>query len=223
ATVLEARFTGWGRPVSDARAQLLRELARQGRLPTYGQLDGSDRFLGGTVAYLVGSAYLEWLEARGPGRLADVWARLTAKRTRSFDDAFAGVFGDRPAALYDRFVAETTHAALEIEAARPVEEGTLFLDLTWATGAPAVSPDGERLAAVVRSREDPPRLVVWSTSIDEEAEQERARDVEEMLRADPHDVAPVEPQAPPVKVLAEREHATRAPSEPRWTRDGKLL
>jgi hypothetical protein len=33
--------------------------------------------------------------------------------------------------------------------------------LTWATGAPAVSPDGEHLAVVVRSRDRPARVVVW--------------------------------------------------------------
>lgn len=223
ATVIEARHTGWGRPTSDFRAQLLRELARQGRMPTYDQLDGSDRYLGFSYAYLVGSAFLEWLEARGPGRLADVWARLSARQNRSFNTAFAGVFGETPQVAYARFVAETTHAALTIEEARPVTEPTLWMDLTWGTGAPTVSPDGERIAAVLRDDDDPPRLVVWATAVDEEALERREREIERMLARDPLDVAPVPPKTAPHRMLAERKHATRFPVGPRWTRDGALL
>ncbi len=63
-----------------------------------------------------GSAYLEWLEERaGPGSLRNLWARMTARRARSFDEAFEGVFGDSPADLYDRFRAEMTWRALEAE------------------------------------------------------------------------------------------------------------
>src|SRR5690606_19599231 len=71
--------------------------------------------------------------------------------------------------------------------------------------------------------EDPPRLRVWSTAIDEEALADRADDIDEMLAADPEAVAPVAPDAPPVKRLARRGHATRAPARPRGTRDGALL
>src|SRR5690606_4345260 len=81
----------------------------------------------------------------------------------------------------------------------------------------------ERLAAVVRFEDDPPRLRVWSTAIDTEALEKRAEEIEAMLRADPEDVPPVDPPAPPVKRLADRQHATRVPVGPRWTRDGALL
>lgn len=223
ATVIEARLTGYGRPQADFRALLLRELAREGRLPTYRELNGVDRFHGYSFAYLVGSAYLEWLEERGPGTLPDVWARLSARKQRRFDDAFAGVFGAPPATLYGRFTAELTHAALEIERDRPVEEGTRWMNLQRSTGAPVVSPDGEKLAAVVWRKDKPPKLVVWSTAVDEEALEAREKAIAEVLAQDPEDVAPVPPDTLPHKVLHEREHWTILPVQPRWMPDGAGL
>ena len=39
------------------------------------------------MAYLLGSAYLEWLEERGgPGSLRKLWARMTARAPRGFGD-----------------------------------------------------------------------------------------------------------------------------------------
>ena len=94
ATVIEGRLTGAGRPSGTARAMILRQWAAHGRLPTYDQLDSDNRFLGMSMAYLSGSAYLEWLELRnGEGSLRRVWTRMTADRRRTFDEAFAGVFG----------------------------------------------------------------------------------------------------------------------------------
>ena len=55
----------------------------------------------------------EWLEQRrGPGALRDLWSRLTARHRRSFDEAFTGVFGERPDRLYGKFVAELTAASM---------------------------------------------------------------------------------------------------------------
>jgi hypothetical protein len=100
ATVIEGKLTGSGRPSSDARAGLLRVLAVEGKLPSYAGMSSSGAYLGGSYAYLVGSAYLEWLEARaGEGALRDLWARSTAREVRSFDDAFEGVFQGSPANL----------------------------------------------------------------------------------------------------------------------------
>jgi len=81
-----------------------------------------------SMAYLLGSAYLEWLEARtGPGSLRNLWSRMTARTPRSFDDAFRGVFGESPADLYDRFRAELTWRAMEAERRLALEtrEGAL--------------------------------------------------------------------------------------------------
>jgi hypothetical protein len=99
ATVIEGRLTGAGRPSSTIRALILRRWAENGRLPTYAQLNSDRRFLGMSMAYLTGSAFLEWLEQQpgvAPDALRNLWSRLTARHRRSFDEAFIGVFGDRP-------------------------------------------------------------------------------------------------------------------------------
>jgi hypothetical protein len=122
ATVVEGRLTGSGRPHGALRATLLRRLAQQGALPSYGELSGSSRWQGYGYAYLVGSAYLEWLEDRAAeqGRehaLRDLWARMTAKKVRTFDQAFEGLFGDKPWVLYNRFKAEVTADAMRADGA----------------------------------------------------------------------------------------------------------
>ncbi|HUP43837.1 MAG TPA: hypothetical protein VM599_11580, partial [Thermoanaerobaculia bacterium] len=281
ATLLEGRLTASGRPNSDLRSAILRQRARTGRLPGYGALgSGDESWLGRSMAYLAGSAYLEWLEGRpapGPGvatasaergstasaeaagapregALRDLWARMTSRRSRSFDEAFRGVFGDGPGALYGRFTAELTWRAMEAErrlregagrtggegdepggerAGRdpaPGDEGDagqggeLWQDLSWSTGRPAVSPDGSRLAVVLRHREDPPRLVVWETGHDEEAERRWREERERIVAADPEDVPAVRggplPREPVATLPA---FDGRAPIEPRWSPDGESL
>ena len=262
ATLLEGRLTGSGRPNSDLVAAVLRERALAGRLPSYGALGGDDRsWLGRSMAYLTGSSYLAWLEQRsGPRSLRDLWARMTARESRSFDDAFRGVFGDDPAALYGRFTAELTWRAVESRRATrgagpttgtwlgqgpkqgpgPEEErgsglgtgpgvgtardGVLWLERGWRTGAPAVSPDGRRLALVLRERDVPPRLAVFATADDPAAARARAEAVERLLARDPEDVPAVPPEAPPRTPLAVlgTVHG-RAPAEPRWLADGRSL
>jgi len=92
ATMIEGRLTGSGRPSSTFRAAVLRKWAETGQLPTYEELDSDQRFLGMSMAYLAGSAFLEWLvEKTGPDSLRNLWARMTARQRRSFDSAFAGV------------------------------------------------------------------------------------------------------------------------------------
>ena len=244
ATLLEGRLTGAGRPNSDLVAAVLRERALAGRLPSYGALGSDDRtWLGRSMAYLAGSAYLAWLEQRtGPRSLRDLWARMTARQDRSFDDAFRGVFGDGPAPLYGRFTAEMTWRA--VEARRAIEtagapgrlpgddglaagapaDGTLWLERSWRTGAPAVSPGGGRLAVVLRDRDAPPRLAVFSTADDAEAARAREEAAERLLARDPEDVPPVPPPAPPRTPLAVLPtlHG-RTPAEPRWLADGRTL
>src|SRR5947209_3605783 len=93
ATVVEGWLTGSGRPNGDVRAAILRRWAQGGKLPTYPRLAAdSGSWRGMSMAYLLGSAYLEWLEERaGPGSLRNLWARMTARTARSLDDAFRGV------------------------------------------------------------------------------------------------------------------------------------
>lgn len=234
ATVVEGRLTGTGRPNSDLRAAILRRWALAGKLPSYGRLasDG-ESFLGMSMAYLAGSAYLEWLEERaGEGSLRDLWARVTAREARSFDAAFVGVFGDSPQDLWDRFRAEITWRALELERVMssagdlgdreapregPWVEGDLWLDLSWATGAPAVSPDGSQFAVVLRDPDAPPELAVFATEVDGDALEERDKERRRIAEADPEDVPAVDPGPPPrrrLHTLPTLDGA--APSQPRW-------
>jgi dipeptidyl aminopeptidase/acylaminoacyl peptidase len=227
ATVVEGRLTGSGRPNGDLRAAILRRWAQGGKLPSYGRLAGDDSWQGMSMAYLVGSAYLEWLEEKaGPGSLKNLWARMTARTARSFDDAFEGVFGDSPADLYDRFRAEVTWRALEAERLlEPAKrEGPLWQDLSWNVGTPVVSPDGERLAVVLGSRDEPAELAVFSTAPDEEAEKEWEERREEVRKRDPEDV----PAVRTAPVARKRLHTLRTrggnePTMPRWMPDGKSL
>ena len=225
ATVIEGRLTGAGRPTSTMRALILREWARNGRLPSYGQLNSDQRFLGMSMAYLMGSAYLEWLEARsGPGALRNVWARLTARQQRSFDAAFTGVFGESPARLYGQFVAELTAASIAIDRPGELQEGELWQETARASGDPAVSPDGKLLAVVQRPREKPERLVIWSTEAAAEEEKKFEERLAKILKRDPEDVAPVRTKPLPRKVR----HSLVMPDggdidTPRWTRDGRSI
>ncbi len=227
ATLVEGELTASGRPNGDLRAALLRARARAGRLPSYAQLasDGAT-WQGRGMAYLAGSAYLEWLVARSrPDALRDLWARMTARTPRSFDAAFEGVFGDAPQRLYDRFRSELTWRALEIERRLgPPADGTLWQDLAWSTGPPAVSPDGGSIALVRRAHEEPSRLVVWDTAPDASAEAERAARVARVRARDPEDVAPVFTK-PPARTPKHELPAVDGlePLSPRWLPDGALL
>jgi hypothetical protein len=168
AVYVEGLLEG-GRPHSAARAAVLRQWAIEGRLPSYGELDGSPRFLGDDMEYLLGSAFLEWLVAHyGEASLPNVWRRLSARVTRDFNTAFIGVYGDSPAALYGRFTAELTGKALraaDLITAAGLDSGETFQHLTWYTGDPAVSAEGRRVAVPVRVPGEPTRIVVWSTAL----------------------------------------------------------
>ncbi|MGD1147740.1 MAG: hypothetical protein ABR961_07320 [Thermoanaerobaculaceae bacterium] len=228
ATLVEGKLTGSGRPNGDLRAAILRHRARAGALPTYEQMaSDSQSWLGMSMAYLAGSAYLEWLvERSGPESLKHLWARMTARESRSFGAAFEGVFGEPPARLYERFCAELTWRAVEAERrlGPTAVEGEVWQKLAWTTGEPAVSGDAKKLALVVRDRTRPSRLVVWSTGEDDEGERKWKARIEGQLKRDPEDVAPVRAQPLPRKPL--RELVTRngaEPFTPRFLRDGKTI
>jgi len=216
ATVIEGRLTGSGRPSSTFRAAVLRKWAESGQLPTYTQLDSDHRFLGMSMAYLMGSAFLEWLEARnGAGSLPKVWARMTAREPRSFEQSFEGVFGDSPAKLYGVFTAELTRRAHEEE----LHEGDLWQDTSRGSGDPAVSKDGKEIALVIRD-EHRSKLVVYSTGENEEQKKFDAR-IAKMLERYPQDVAPLHKKPLPRKPI----HSLTMPDggdieTPRWTGDG---
>ncbi|HUP19035.1 MAG TPA: hypothetical protein VM778_03675 [Gemmatimonadota bacterium] len=228
ATVIEGRVTGSGRPNSAWRAAVLREWALAGMLPAYGGLDGGRGYMDPAMAYLAGSAFLEWLEAReGESSLPDLWRRLSARRVRTFEEAFTGVFGGPPAELWGAFTVEVTEKALAVEDAVEAaggQEGEPFQRLSGWTDDPAVSPDGRHLA-VVRQPETgrPPEVVVWTTADDTlttaaiEA-RERAR------RLDPEDVPDVEwrprPKTPVARLAPS---GGRGPRAPRWLPGGESI
>jgi len=228
ATYLEGKMTGVGRPNGDFRAAILRQWALQGKLPSYARMDADlESWMGMSMAYLMGSAYLEWLVERADeGALKRLWARLTARSGRSFDEAFEGVFGEEPAKLYDRFTTELTWRAMELERRMKPDlaGGELWADLSWTTGEPALSPDGTKMAVVVGSKDGPSRLQVWQTSPDQEAEKRRNEAREKTLKRDPEDVAPVQAKPFPRKVLFTLPvAAARKPTGVRWLPDGKSL
>ncbi|MEM7584883.1 MAG: hypothetical protein AAF560_15935 [Acidobacteriota bacterium] len=228
ATYLEGRLTGSGRPHSDLRAVILRRWAQLGELPSYGRVSAdSQSWFGMSMAYLVGSAYLEWLvERTGPDSLRQLWARMSARQVRTFEAAFAGVFGDSPAKLYNRFRAELTYRAMSAELATEphLEAGELWQDLSWSSGAPEISPDGEKLAIVRRSNDGPARLVVWSTLPDTEAEDAWQEARERLLELDAEDVPAVRRKPLPREPLFELidSHGAR-PRTPRWLPGSEAL
>lgn len=227
ATYLEGHLTGFGRPHGDLRPALLRRWAQQGFLPSYAELNGSrQRFLGGNFPYLVGSAFLEWLvEREGEESLRQLWARLTAVESRSFDEAFSGVFGEGPAVLYRRFCAELTYQALLWENELGEERGSeLWQDLDGRPSAPTLSPDGRQLALVLHRLGEPARLVVLSTEPNVEARAAEAKQQAELLRRDPQDVPAVRRKP----MAAKKTHELRAKNggdflTPRFTSDGQKL
>jgi len=230
ATYIEGEVTGSGRPYGVWRPAVMRTWALEGQLPTYGAMNFSGGYYGGSMAYLVGSAFLEWLIEREDGNdevLVDFWRRLTARQRRSMSGAFAGVFGASPTELYGDFRVDVTERALAmrdaLEAAGGVADGSLFQRLSWTTGDPAVSPDGEFLAVALRSRTVPSRLVVMSTTPDTLTEAQRQyRDA--IYEADPEDVRPVERRPRPQRRLATL-HATngRGYSKPAFLPDGEHI
>lgn len=227
ATYVEGLVTGSGRPHHAWRPALLRQWAIEGRLPTYAGLSASDAYNGGAFAYHSGSAFLEWLAAReGDSTLVHVWRRLSARQPRTFDQAFAGVYGERPAALYGRHAAEVTRDAMAAKAALEragLVEGALVQRLAWETGDPAISPDGKRVALVLRDPVQPARVVVWSTD-DEPEDTAAIRRRIDALKKDPLDVPDRRFFPRPKKAQRELPALNlRGFQHPRWFPDNRRL
>jgi hypothetical protein len=216
ATFVEGRIVrGLGRPHGVVRSAVLRQWAIEGQLPSYAALDGSSRFEGGSMAYLAGSAFIEWLAARdGDSSVVHLWRRMSARVPRSFNEAFVGVYGMPPDELYGRFTAELTHDAMDAsddgpqtsllarssDALRRRWQGSLVQRLQWATGAPAIAPGDSLLAFVMSDRVRAPRVVIHNLNrrTDDSAARARAR----AQARDPEDVMAVPPRSPPLEVVA---------------------
>ncbi|WP_257313253.1 hypothetical protein [Geothrix fuzhouensis] len=214
ATLIEGKLTGSGRPHSAFRAAVLRQWAIQGKLPTYEALSGKGGFLGGAQAYLGGSAYLEWLETQAgdPKVLQTLWVRLAGKR--DFETAFSATFGFGPKDGYQRFCAELTHTALELERrarAEGLREGEVIAQLQgWVTDL-ALSPDGSKLLARVLDPKKP-GLYVW--------ELKAAPKHAKPEPGEPPDHAPLAPILPPTYHLGRVNGAL--PWKPVWTAPDRI-
>lgn len=227
ATYVEGRLTGSGRPHGVWRPAIIRQWALEGRLPTYDMINGTRGFFGGAMAYLVGSAYLQWLDQQaGAERLPDVWARMTARRRRGFPEAFAGVYGGMPRDLYGRFVAEVTGRALEVERrlrAAGLAEGEIVQAREWSTGDPALARDGSHIAITLHRENRPSRLVVWKTAADTLTDAERQQR-ERMRRLDPQDIPAMEWRPRPRRAVATLEAEDgRGYDLPRFMPDGERI
>jgi len=242
ATFVEGQIVrGIGRPHGVWRPAVLRQWAIEGQLPTYAALDRSSRFEGGDMAYLAGSAFLEWLAARnGDSSVVHLWRRMSARVPRSFNEAFVGVYGAPPDELYGRFIAELTHDALDARDTRDGEprrallalpgdslaregEGELVQRLHWATGAPALARDDSLMALVLTDPQHAPRVVILNLN-------RRAPDSAALARAararalDPEDVPAIESRPPPLEVLARLDPRGGVSfAEPRFFADGGRL
>ncbi len=221
ATVLEGRLTGAGRPNDDAGIAFLRMLARTGRFPTIDELDSPVRHRGGELVYLVGAAFLAWLERQhGEGALRDLWARLSSRAPRSFEAAFVGRFGETPQVAYGRFLAEVMAEAWPSELPDP---STRVLAVAGSLGDPAVSPSGERVVIPVFPRNGPPRLAIYDAAPPEDAEAKRRERNEQLLRLDPDDVPDVAPRWVPHERITTRIHLSRIARTARFVDDDTVL
>ena len=235
ATFVEGRIVrDIGRPHGVWRTAVLRQWALEGQLPTYAALDGAPRYQGDAMAYLAGSAFLEWLAQRGgDSSVVHLWRRMTAREKRSFADAFTGVYGAPPDEMYGRFTAQLTHDAVAATAGgghgavaadgaggAGAGDHSLVQRLHWGTGAPTLSADDSLVALV---RDDPhraPRVVIWRLGRAAGDSAARVREAE-MLARDPEDVAAVRSRPPSLPVAAELgARGGMSFAEPRFFPDG---
>jgi hypothetical protein len=225
ATVLEGKITGSGRPHSAYRASLIRQWALQGKLPDYGALSGSGGFRGGSMAYLVGSAYLEWLERQNPGDpdlLKKLWKQLASKKRRAFEPSFRATFGLSARDGYDRWRAEVTHDALELEQRAKnknlLREGEVWSRFDGEVTDLAVSPDGSKLLARVLTK-DFKGLRIWDLgAVSDPSKLEGASSKKrKAVKPDPNEVEDRKPEVPPrpAKWTLGRVDG-RVPEKPGW-------
>jgi len=234
ATLLESKLTGRGRLYNNQVEAIIQQFARQGALPTYKELNSaSDKFMSGSMAYLVGVRYLKWLEENyGQDTLDAVWTRWHAVEQRDFEKAFKGVFPDSAQNLYRRFVAEYTHKAMQHETqltAQATADSTsqLWLDLSGYVSDPSLSPTGEYIAIVETKRNDSgnkTKLKIYKTTENTKKAEKFSKQVKELLADDPQDIADKAPS------VFKRETAytldqrnSRGIKNPRWLKNDTII
>ncbi|WP_234401188.1 TolB family protein [Pseudoalteromonas sp. T1lg23B] len=203
ATLVESKMTGRGRLYDNYSEALLRELAQQGALLSYQQLnDGNHEYKSKSMAYLLGARFLAWLEQRYSQQTLDaVWTRMRAVTSRDFTSAFKGVFAEHPATLYRRFIAEYTYQAMTKEQQEPELTSTLWQEYGYGASSPVLSVDRSQLAIVERDKEGRVKLNVYQTQDDPDAERTFMDKQRDLLKEDPQDVAEVRPKVFAKKLL----------------------
>ena len=195
ATLLESQMTGRGRLHDNYVEALLTQFAKEGMLPSYGQLNAVDGgYMAGSMAYLMGVRYLQWLEDNFDKATLDaVWTRTRAVESRDFNQAFTGVFGQSPDKLYRRFVAEYTHKALSKEHLQPELNSNLWFDLNHIQQSPTLSPEQDKLAIVSVDTDGHTQLTIYATADNEKAAEEFNKKQQAILADDPGDIIDVAP------------------------------
>ena len=224
ATLIESKMTGRGRLFDNYAEAILREFAQQGALPTYGQLNSDEGFMAGSMAYLMGSRFLYWLEQNYSEQLLDnIWVRMRAVKSRDFDDAFSGVFGQSAARLYRRFIAEYTYKAMQQEQTESPLNSKLWLELDLYASNPALSNDGSKIAIVERDEKSKTKLIIYSTEDNTKARDKFTKVQKELLENDKQDV----PDTPPIVFKREQKQVlnqiNRAGiANPQWVNNNTL-
>ncbi|BBN83195.1 hypothetical protein PA25_31800 [Pseudoalteromonas sp. A25] len=208
ATLMESKMTGRGRIYDNFGEALLTELAQQGALLSYAQLnEGNDEYYSKSMAYLIGGRFLAWLEQRYSDKTLDaVWTRMRAVESRDFNSAFYGVFSEYPSTLYRRFVAEFTYKSMLKEQQEPALMNELWQDYQYTASSPVLSEDGSLLAIVERDSKGRVKLNVYETKEDVTAEEKFIEKQKEILINDPQDIVDVRP-----KVFAKKTRHTLEP------------
>jgi hypothetical protein len=228
ATLIEGELTGSGRPNGAMRPAILRTLALEGYLPAYGALDATNRFNGGAMRYLIGSAYLEWLQSmRGDSSLPQLWRRATSRSGRNFSQAFAATFGDTPDLLYGRFSADVTQQAFNVRdeiTAQGLAQGTLVQKWAWGVGSPDISPNGERLAVRRSFIGDPGAVMIFSLKPDTAAPRRDSVATAKLLKKDPEDLPAYRAYPSPLRRVAALGPVGGTPYDaPRFFADGERV
>lgn len=229
ATLLESKLTGRGRLFDVQVEAMLLQFAREGALPKYNELSNTGgRYQIGSMAYLVGVRYLSWLEKNYSEKTLDsVWTRLRGKQSRSFKEAFKGVFLETPEYLYQRFVAEFTFNALAQQQKlkqRNSDNSSIWLNAEYDMTAPALSPNNKYLAVVETSSGSKTVLNVYQTADNSKAKEKFETKQAELLENDPVDVADNAPKVFKRKV----EHSLQQTNftgirNPRWLDEDHIL
>lgn len=234
ATLLESKLTGRGRLYNNQVEAIIQQFARQGALPTYAELNSAnDKFMSGSMAYLVGVRYLKWLEENyGEETLDAVWTRWHAVEQREFEKAFSGVFPDTAKNLYQRFVAEYTFEAMQHEQRLATQSSAdnnskKWLNLSGYVSAPTLSPSGEHLAIVESQRNgstSKTTLNIYKTSENTKKAEEFVKNNDKLLADDPLDIADKAPSVFKREITYSlNQKNNRGIKNPRWLNEDTLL